>query len=317
MSGSVTAREHPQPQAAGGLWLALVGAGLFGAGLMSPALRPLAVVAPLPIALLRLRTNAGVAASAVLLAAAVVGATFAPVAALVFGAFLAAPGLLIGEALARGRGLVRGCGWAFGLWIALAGVLLLANHQALAREALAPFDYYKSPRFLADTKAMGVPQETAEALVEQLSALQRAVSVVYPALFVITGGLLVVVNGALLKAYLLRRDPGWLDGGEFEGLRWPFGLAVLFVIAASSVLLPPLRPVAYNVLLVLGFCFALSGLAIATYYVRRLAAPALFRGAVLALVLMNPWAFQILALLGLFDLWFDFRKWAEPPRAEG
>ena len=26
-----------------------------------------------------------------------------------------------------------------------------------------------------------------------------------------------------------------------------------------------------------------------------------------------PWAPQILALLGLFDNWFDFRKWAEPP----
>ena len=31
------------------------------------------------------------------------------------------------------------------------------------------------------------------------------------------------------------------------------------------------------------------------------------------LVLVNPWAPQILALLGLFDNWFDFRQWAEPP----
>lgn len=317
MSGSATARERPQPQLAGGLWLALASAALFGAGLASPGLRPLAVAAPFPVSLLRLRTNLGVAASAVLLAAAVVGVTFAPGDALVYVLFLTAPGLLIGEALVRGRGLVRGCGWAFGLWIVLAGGLLLADHQALARGALAPFDYYQSPRFLADVKEMGFAPERAEVMVEQLALLRRAVAVVYPALFVIAGGLLVVVNGALLKAYLVRRDPGWLEGGEFEGLRWPFGLAVLFVVAASSVLLPPLRPVAYNVLLVLAFCFALAGLAIVIYYVRRLAAPALFRGAVLALVVMNPWAFQILALLGLFDLWFDFRKWAQPPPAEG
>ena len=32
---------------------------------------------------------------------------------------------------------------------------------------------------------------------------------------------------------------------------------------------------------------------------------------------MNPWAPQILALLGLFDNWIDFRKWAEPPEARG
>ncbi len=317
MSGSATARERPQPQLAGGLWLALASAALFGAGLASPGLRPLAVAAPFPVSLLRLRTNRGVAASAVLLAAAVVGASFGPGQALVFTLFLAAPGLLIGEALVRGRGLVRGCGWAFGLWILLAGGALLADHQALAQAALAPFDYYGSPSFLTDVKQMGFSEERAEVMAEQLALLRRAVAVVYPALFMITGGLLVGANGALLKAYLVRRDPGWLEGGEFEGLRWPFGLAVLFVLAASSVLLPPLRPVAYNVLLVLAFCFALAGLAVAIYYVRRLAAPVLFRGAVLALVLMNPWAFQILALLGLFDLWFDFRKWAEPPRAEG
>ena len=43
---------------------------------------------------------------------------------------------------------------------------------------------------------------------------------------------------------------------------------------------------------------------------RRCCAPAL-----VVLVLLNPWAPQILALLGLFDIWFDFRKWAEPPEA--
>ena len=42
----------------------------------------------------------------------------------------------------------------------------------------------------------------------------------------------------------------------------------------------------------------------------------LFRSAVVVvLVLANPWAVQILALLGLFDTWADFRKWAEPPPA--
>jgi hypothetical protein len=33
-------------------------------------------------------------------------------------------------------------------------------------------------------------------------------------------------------------------------------------------------------------------------------------------VLVLAWAPQLLALLGLFDAFFDFRKWAEPPKAE-
>ncbi len=31
-------------------------------------------------------------------------------------------------------------------------------------------------------------------------------------------------------------------------------------------------------------------------------------------VLVLAWAPQLLALLGLFDYFFDFRKWADPPK---
>ncbi len=49
------------------------------------------------------------------------------------------------------------------------------------------------------------------------------------------------------------------------------------------------------------------------FYARRLAAPPFLRAAVVLLVLVNPWAPQILALMGLFDIWLDLRKYAEPP----
>ena len=84
-----------------------------------------------------------------------------------------------------------------------------------------------------------------------------------------------------------------------------------------AVLAPPLRSAGYNVLLVLAFFFVLQGLAVVAYYANRLAGPPVLRAAVLVLVLVNPWAPQILALLGMFDMWFDFRKWAEPPQQRG
>ena len=88
------------------------------------------------------------------------------------------------------------------------------------------------------------------------------------------------------------------------------------MLSGAAVALPPPRPAAYNVLLVVAFFFALQGLAVVGFYARRLAGPPLLRAAVLVLVLVNPWAPQILALLGLFDNWFDFRRWAEPPAEE-
>ena len=58
-----------------------------------------------------------------------------------------------------------------------------------------------------------------------------------------------------------------------------------------------------------------QGLAVAAFYAHRLAGPPFLRAAVVVLVLVNPWAPQILALLGLFDIFFNFRKWALPPEA--
>jgi uncharacterized protein YybS (DUF2232 family) len=81
------------------------------------------------------------------------------------------------------------------------------------------------------------------------------------------------------------------------------------------VVVPAARPAAYNVLLVLAFFFALQGLAVAAFYAHRLAGPPFLRAAVVVLVLVNPWAHYILALLGLFDIFFNFRKWALPPEA--
>jgi hypothetical protein len=131
------------------------------------------------------------------------------------------------------------------------------------------------------------------------------------------GAAVVLANAAVLRGYLARRDPGWLESGEFERVRWPLGLAVAFVLAGAAVAFPPARSAAYNVLLLIAFFFALQGLAVVAFFARRLAGPPLLRKAVVVLVLVNPWAPQILALIGLFDTWLDFRKWAEPPAAAG
>src|SRR6185503_9032719 len=135
----------------------------------------------------------------------------------------------------------------------------------------------------------GLPVEQVEAWTRWFQVLRDVLTVVYPATYVIGGALLVLANGTLLRMYLARRDPGWLEGGEFEGIRWPIGLAIAFVLAGFGVALAPLRPVAYNVLLVLTFFLALQGLAVVAFYARRLAAPPLFRAAVVILVLVNPW----------------------------
>ena len=193
-------------------------------------------------------------------------------------------------------------------------VALFFAGDEMARQSLAPFDHLRSEAFLSELRASGVPAESVSEFTEQVASARDAIAVVFPAVWIIGAAVLVIANAGLLRLYLLRKDPGWLEDGEFERVRFPLALVAAFILAGAAVAVPVARPAAYNVLLVVAFFFALQGLAVVASYARRLAAPPLLRAAVLVLVLANPWAPQILALLGLFDNWFDFRRWAEPPR---
>jgi len=326
--GPVSAPAHPgvpDPRAGaspeprlGGILGAGVGSALLFAGFqVAPVLLPLAAVSPFPLTLQRLRSGLSGSLLASALAAALLAAVFSPGQAVAFVLVLVLPGLVIGEAMARGRGLLRGCAWAFLVVSVQIAVALFSASGAMSEWFLGPLDEVRSPQFVAGLRASGLPPEKVTEWTEQATLLRDALAVVFPAAWIIGGGLLVLVNGALLRLYLARRDPGWLEDGEFERVRFPIALPVAFLLSGAAVAVAPLRPVAYNALLVEAFFFALQGLAVVAFYARRLAGPPLLRAAVVFLVLVNPWAPQILALLGLFDNYLDFRKWAEPPEARG
>jgi len=314
-SSEAAARTDPAGRA---LFAAGFSALLFAAQLLLPPLFLLCAIAPFPLIVQRLRGTVGTALGATLGAAALVAIVFSsPAPALLYLLMLALPGLVLGEAMARGRGLRRATGWAvlvIGMQICL---LLLFAHEQVARIFLSGFDLIKSTEFVDGMRGAGVPPEKVDVWVEQVTQARDVMAILYPSVALIMGATMVLANAWLLRTYLARRDPGWLEGGEFEGLRWPLAMAVMFVSAGAAVTSPALRPAAYNVLLVLAFLFALQGLAVVVYYVHRLAAPPFLRLVVLALVILNPWASQILALTGLFDIFIDFRKWAEPPTEEG
>jgi uncharacterized protein YybS (DUF2232 family) len=307
MAVSVRVGERPEPRVRG-----VIGVALFSVALLFTGL--LAAVSPVPLIVQRLRRGLGAALLSSSVAAATVGC-FSPGLALGFVMVLVAPGLLLGEAMARGRGLRRGCAWAFFLLGGEIALMLIFAGPTIAPQVIGAFDAFRSPEFLAEMRSR-LPEENVTELADHATVLHNLMQVVYPAAFIIGGALIVLANAALLRYYLARRDPGWLEGGEFEGVRWPLGLVALFVASAFSVMLPAARGAAYNVLLVAAFFFALQGLAVTAYYTHRLGGPPLLRFGLMALVLLNPWAPEILALLGLFDTWVDFRKWAEPPTAE-
>jgi Predicted membrane protein (DUF2232) len=286
----------------------------YAAGLV---LAPLNLLSPaaFPLAVQRIRGSAGSAAMAALAAAAMLAVLFAPGHAVVFLALAAVPGLVLGEAMARGRGLRRATAWTMLLALLQSAALLVFANDWIAKVMIGSWDAMWSAAQMQRLRELGTAPERVAELAEWALWWRGVIEVIYPAIFIVMGAFMVLSNAGLLRTYLSRRDPGWLEGGEFEGMRWPLVLAAAFVVCGAAVASPPLRPAAYNALVVLAFCFALQGLAVGAYYFRRLAPPALLIAIVLAILLL-PYAGYVLTLLGLFDIFIDFRKWAEPPVEE-
>lgn len=308
MSVKVGAGERTDTRTSGVLSAAVGAALLYSVFVRFPLLGLIAMLSPLPLIVQRLRAGLGSGLLTTALATSMVSLALSPGQALWFLLVLACPGLLIAQAMARGRGLVRGCGWAFGLLaVEIAALLVFEGREMAAIAARSAVEAFRTG---------ALSSESAEAAAEQARVVSGVIEVVYPAAFVIWGALVVLANAALLRAYLAQRDPGWLEGGEFESIRWPLGLAVVFVLGGAAVAAPPLRSAGYNVLLVVAFFYALQGLAVVSYYAHRLAGPLFVRVALVLLVLLVGPPALILGLLGLFDTWFDFRRWADPPEAE-
>lgn len=293
-----------------------LGAALLATCLFATFPLPTAFVSPVPLALQRLRGGWGRAILASGITVAVVLSIFDTRRTLHFAVLLLAPVLILGDAMARGRGLRRACLYALAAaTVAMAAGLFVAGDRMAQQVFFEPIEYFRSQQFLDDMRSAGFPAERVDLWAADWSAKNEALKVVYPAAFLILAWMVVLLNAAVVQVYLARRDPGWLEGGEFEGMRWPAGLSVVFVLSGLLVFVVPARPLAYNVLLLLAFLFGLQGLAVVFYYVHRLAGPPFLRALVVAAILLS-WP-RILCLVGLLDLFLDLRKYADPPPAGG
>lgn len=104
----------------------------------------------------------------------------------------------------------------------------------------------------------------------------------------------------------------WLQWKAPDHLVWG-------VIAGGACLLTPLSPVksvGLNFLVVFGTIYLFQGFAIAAFYFERWKLPRLLRALFYAVFLFQQFATLAVALVGLFDLWFDFRRLTRKPASE-
>jgi uncharacterized protein YybS (DUF2232 family) len=182
-----------------------------------------------------------------------------------------------------------------------AAYLKLSPQELLARKTREVMEIFK--QFLESGGAAPLPLGDSPEELE--SMLQRLL----PGLVVANLGLVAWINVVAVRqlAFAL----GWAQPDDHPLYYWSLPEWLIFVaLAGGFLLLVPVTGVrlfGLNLLIILGVLYFSQGVAVVAAWFHRFAVPRVFRMVVYLLLFINPLVFLV-ALLGLMDLWFDFRR---------
>lgn len=267
---------------------------------------------PFPLIFYRLKDGRGAGAAIFALSLLCIALLAGPAGALVYLLFFGLISVLLPEFLVRGKSGARSAALTVTTVVLLAvacavifgavrgvnpdGVITRGITEGLAQSAVL---YEKA----------GAKGEELETIKSALTQTGEVAGQIYPALTVIV---LILITGISLS--LLARGARRLTVPPNLG---PFAryknneLLVWIVIASGFSLLvsePTVFRVALNIFIVGLVLYFIQGLAVLVHYLNRFKVSPLMRAIIFVLLVIQPYLAVALALLGLFDLWGDFRS---------
>jgi uncharacterized protein YybS (DUF2232 family) len=181
--------------------------------------------------------------------------------------------------------------------------LVETNISAVIQENI---QYYES---------QGLSQEMIAMIKSDLPKITELFTMIFPAVFLITIALTVIVNVISGKAFLQLRQRPYPDFGDLavwkapEKFVWIFILSGMCLVGAVLLPAPPwIETAGLNVLIICMFVYLLQGFSIVAYLFKERRVPWFFRYAFYLLVFTIQYLILVIAMVGLFDLWIDFRK---------
>jgi uncharacterized protein YybS (DUF2232 family) len=132
-----------------------------------------------------------------------------------------------------------------------------------------------------------------------------------PALFIISTAVGAVLNYGIVRL-LWRRMGGPSLFPDVSFAQWKAPEPCVWVLIVGGILyvmpIPRLPIAGLNVLLLVGLVYLIQGLGIVLFYLQKASVPPVFRGLAYVVLVLQPIFLLGVAVFGLFDLWFDFRR---------
>ena len=269
------------------------------------------LLAPFPAAFSRFKFGRATAVIIALGTCALLSGLFGIPAGLLYLVQCGVVGLVMPDLLARGFGAARSIAWTTAVSVVICGlaalIVMIVGGQNVHLLAVKEINDSIIQAIGLYEKA-GIKGEDLDLVKQSMTMAAQLIIRIYPALLTI---ILISMCGA--NVVLLKRAASrWgfeLPTGEFKEFRNPYYLVWLLIITGFAMLIGNklITTPALNVLVVLVVLYFLQGMAVITAIIARQAFAGILKAALYLMLLFQPYLSALVAAIGIFDLWGDFR----------
>lgn len=252
--------------------------------------------------------------------ALLIGAGIGSLSTLMFSLTMLPLGFILAQAAHRREAVskagINGIAYLVITWMALGGILG-AMQQVNPYTALQKsFDQGLQMTYSQYVKKAEMPKDQLKEFESAFKQFRQIIARIFPS-FMLASILFTVWINIVLGTWLLKKkDPSSVPWKNFRDWKLPEPLVWLVAVALLGMLLPlqVVNTVAYNMVLVLGVTYFFQGLAVLTNLLVKWSIPPFFRVFFYALAFIPGYGILPFSLIGIADVWADFRKLQ--PKAE-
>ena len=269
------------------------------------------LLAPFPAVFVRLRYGRGTALIVTLAATALMAALFGYLASIVYLLQCSVIAMLLPELLARGFGSARTIAWTTAVnlvaYLLAALAFVLISGQNIHHLVVAEINGSIAQAMAVYGKA-GLKGDDLAVMKQSMIMVANLLARIYPALLTVMLIAMAGCNLSLVKRFSSRL--GFDHGiGHFKEYKNPDLLVWLLITAGFAMLAgnPLVTTPALNVLVILTALYFVQGLAVISTVIARQSFAGVLRLGLYLVLLLQPYLAALVAAIGIFDLWGDFR----------
>lgn len=156
----------------------------------------------------------------------------------------------------------------------------------------------------------GLEQEKIEQIIQVLDLLGKLIIRIYPALIIIGIGLVIWINVILSRPLFLAAKLDYPAFIAFDRWHAPEYLVWGAIGSGFALFFPHtgIKFIAENLLVVLSAIYVFHGLSIMIFFLNKYRIPGWARVGIYLLIVLQQIFLVLLAFVGLFDQWADFRR---------